>query len=288
MLENAMIEFAYEIEAGGEPFLIAKPFDTRHQTFLGVEIAGGRVLAEIGNQFGGQEALHVRPEGAGPVRLAYRFSEVPGTPPAWLAAPMPTAWLAPSEALAAEIRAIVTATTPEGILRQVIDHTATHFEYGHPDAYLGTGAGAMPALACDLAMGSCVDIHSYAIAALAVFGIPATYLSGAYCEGEAPGVSEPCIPGHCWMESHAGATEDWDIAHVLKFGLPLPVSAMLNPKPGRRIALQAGRGHVFALQGGAVTVDRIHKPVIAAGARAGEILPFSARMTWPHEARSAA
>jgi transglutaminase-like putative cysteine protease len=288
MLSDPSIVLDLLVEADGAAFLYAEPFDTRHQRFLGFEVERGAIEGSVANQFGGQRALLVRPSSKDPVRLRFRFEAVPSMPPAWLKAPMPTSWLAPSAALADEIRAAVAGTSPPEIVNEVVAHAAQRFEYGHPEQHFGTGEDALPALACDLSLGSCVDIHSYTIAALAVFEIPATYLAGVYCEGEASGHSEACIPGHCWMESHAGETLDWDIAHVLKYGLPLPVPAVLNPRPGRRIAIQSGRGHRFDLPTGPILVDRIHKPTISEGDRAGEVLPFTASINWPQSIRSAA
>jgi hypothetical protein len=277
------------VEADGDSFLIAEPFETRHQRFLGFEIAGGELVGLIANQFGGQKALHIRPSTADAVQVNYHFEAAAGVPPAWLAEPMLTSWLRPSADLATEIRPLVTEITRQGILRQVIDHTADRFEYGHPEQYFGEGFEAMPALACDLSMGSFVDIHSYAIAALAVFGIEAIYLAGVYCEGDARGSTEPCVPGHCWMESHAGEALDWGVSDVLNCGLALPVPAALNPKPGRRVALESGRGHRFVLPAGdTVDVDRIHNPVVADGPLLGKILPLSAQITWPQTIRPAA
>jgi Transglutaminase-like superfamily len=135
------------------------------------------------------------------------------------------------------------------------------FTYGVRDVGLADETEAMPALACDTHLGTCVDTHSYAVAAMRAAGIEAAYVSGLFfSEGET--VSEP---GHCWFAVKAdGAPHHWDISHFLKYGLG-PVRSVLNPKPGFRYAMSVGRDLVFEGPEGPVTVSRLSGFNVLAG-----------------------
>jgi hypothetical protein len=148
----------------------------------------------------------------------------------------------PSEALIAQIcQQFHELDLPLRIPR-IIQFIADHFQYGQRESALGDDQAAVPALECGLTSGTCVDMHTVAVASLRALGVKAAYVMGGHV-----GSGKPSSPtGHCWINvRHEGVAHHWDISHHVQYDVRT-ITPDLNPKPGRRFALSIGRGHVFA------------------------------------------
>lgn len=200
-----------------------------------------------------------RPEGQGLPAAAF----VPGASPFERASP----------ALAAQIAALDLAEEPAERCRAVIQFVADHFEYGRRERALGADEAAMPALACGLTPGSCVDMHSMAVAALRAAGIAAAYVIGGHIA-----VGRTQHPtGHCWLNVQApGTPPQWDISHSVQYGLRT-ITPVLNPRPGRRFAMSHGRGLVFDGPDGPVAFPSLSGVHLLTGPLAGTKLPTLGR-----------
>jgi Transglutaminase-like superfamily len=133
----------------------------------------------------------------------------------------------------------------EGIAAIVGDVSA-RFGYGDdPDAARWyDGHDAVPQVAC--AVGNCVDINTYLVAALRSAGYATAYLTCYFFDDDPNRIASGM---HCWVRTeHKGVIQDWDIAHFKKVDRS-DVSAALNPVPGTRVALAFGRDHTYVWQG---------------------------------------
>ena len=240
------------VEAGLE-ILLAAPIDTPEQRVRKIEVTGFDVRhAECLNS--GQPLLRLRQRAgaAGEVRLTF---DEPGPGfPDWAFEPTGGPHETPSSELKRLIEDIapLTLSTPERVER-IIRHIEERFTYGVPEIGLADDLEAMPALACGLHQGTCVDTHSYGVAAFRAAGLRAAYVSGLYFE-EGTKIGRP---GHCWMAVKAeGAPHHWDVSHFLKFGLG-PTLPVYNPKPGIRYAMAIGRDILVEGEAGPVTLGRL-------------------------------
>ncbi len=163
--------------------------------------------------------------------------------------PGTSAFEQPSQALIEQIEIEVPAAPLEVWVPALIQFVADHFNYGARETHLGTGEDSMPALECGLTPGTCVDMHTLAVAALRAIGVPSAYVMGAHiAEGRGYGST-----GHCWLNLKCdGISHHWDISHHVQYGVR-EMTPKLNPKPGRRFALSIGRGPEFVGQDGPVT-----------------------------------
>ncbi len=138
-------------------------------------------------------------------------------------------------------------------MEAIVLDTAARFTYGAvkgPDRWY-TGHDAIPAVAC--AVGDCIDINTYLVAALRTAGYDTAYLTCYFFDDDPNGIAAGM---HCWVRTrHEGLIEDWDIAHFKKAGRA-DVHAALNPVPGLRVTLAHGRDHVYRWNG----LD-IHLPI---------------------------
>jgi transglutaminase-like putative cysteine protease len=140
----------------------------------------------------------------------------------------------------------------------IVADTSARFDYGQvPVAERWYyGQSSVPIIAC--AVGNCIDINTYLVAALRAAGFEASYLTcyffGAQSGGRAEGM-------HCWVRTrHGEVTQDWDIAHFKKAGRS-DVSAMLNPIPGQRFALGYGRDHTYPWRGHMIRLSTPSEPM---------------------------
>ncbi|MEM7720859.1 MAG: transglutaminase-like domain-containing protein [Pseudomonadota bacterium] len=123
-------------------------------------------------------------------------------------------------------------------MQAILNHTATQFDYGHPDERFYEPHDHVPQL-CGLTEGSCVDINIYLLAALRSAGYEAGYITGYFVPDEK---RTWCNDSHCWVVTRLdGVIEEWDIAHCLKLGRR-DVTPGLNPKPGVRVAMAHSMG----------------------------------------------
>lgn len=178
-----------------------------------------------------------------------------------------------SPALAAQIAELDLAADPAERCRAVIQFVADNFDYGRREQALGADETAMPALACGLTPGSCVDMHTAGVAALRAAGIAAAYVIGGHIA-----VGRTQHPtGHCWLNVLApGTPPHWDISHHVQYG-QRTITPVLNPRPGRRFALSHGRGLVFEGPEGKVSVPSLSGVHLLTGPLAGTKLPTLGR-----------
>jgi len=156
----------------------------------------------------------------------------------------------------------------------LIQYVGDHFTYGARETHLGTGEDAMPALECGLTPGTCVDMHTLAVAALRAIGVPAAYVIGVH-------IAEPreqWSTGHCWLNLKCeGVPHHWDISHHVQYGVR-EITPTFNPKPGRRFALSTGRGPEFSGPDGTVSFPSLSGFHGLTGRNAGQRLRTLARI----------
>ena len=254
--------------------LFGIPFDTPEQTVQAIRVNRGTNIGLVRASNSGQMALLIAPDD-GAAEREVRFSDEASAFPQWLFAPTGGAHETPSPNLAALMRSLLPAdANPANRVSAIVRHVDDRFEYGIRDIGLADDTDAMPALACDTHLGTCVDTHSYAVAAMRAADIEAAYVSGIFF----PEGADVSAPGHCWFVVNAkGAPHHWDISHHLKYGLG-PTTPAYNPKPGTRFALTSGRDLVFALGEHHVTAT-ILKGFVDTSRPAGHCLQTSARLT---------
>ena len=203
---------------------------------LGCTVTGGTVqhLTEASS---GQQVLLVTPQAA-EITFRYDYADHPGHYPDAIFHPAPSRHTQAAPALVAEARDLAGEGSDLTRAIRVARGVAEKFVYGHPAAKYYDGFDHVPHLASGLTEGSCVDIHTYLLAAFRGAGIEAGYVTGYFFpEGE------PCTSGHCWAVSRIdGAVQEWDISHFLQIGRR-DVGPSLNPKGGFRLPV----GHSMGL-----------------------------------------
>ena len=188
--------------------------------------------------------------------------------------PGQSAFERPSQALMDQVATEVADAPLQVRVPALIQFIGDHFTYGAREIDLGTGEDAMPALACGLTPGTCVDMHTLAVAALRAIGVPAAYIMGVHI-AEA---REQWSTGHCWLNLKCeGVCHHWDISHHVQYGIR-EITPMLNPKPGRRFALSIGRGHEFVGPDGTVSYPSLSGFHGLTGPSAGQKLRTLARI----------
>ena len=238
----------------GTELLFGLPPDTPEQRVLKVDVSGAEDIHQINALNSPQAALTmVSVEGVSPI-VEITFADEAGSFPEWIFQSTGGAHETPSADLVQLIAGVAPADlAPAQRVERIVHHVEARFTYGVRDVGLGDDVEAMPALACDTHLGTCVDTHSYAVAAMRAAGFPAAYVSGLFFH-EGNNISEP---GHCWFVVDAqGAPHHWDISHFLKYGLG-PVRPVFNPKPGVRFAMSIGRDLVFKGRSGQETFARL-------------------------------
>lgn len=244
--------------------LLALPFDTLEQRFKGFEVEEAAIVGVVTAQGRGQRALRLAARAGARPQVRFEVEEAPGDFPEWIFAGDRGRHETPSD----DLVALMAETAPQRLapaerVTQIVRHVESRFAYGVRDVGLGDDSDEMGALWCDTHLGTCVDTHSYAVAAMRAAGVEAAYVSGVFFK-EGTVQSQP---GHCWFVVRAeDAPHHWDISHHLKYDLG-PVRPLFNPKPGFRFALAAGRDLVFEGAEGPVTFGRLSGfHILAAGA----------------------
>ncbi len=220
------------LEHPGAPFLAPVGLDTPLARAAGLTVKGGE-LTHWTEPTTGQQLARVVPTDA-ELTLTYCYDALPAAYPPAIFDVVPSRYTRAAESLVDEVSGL--GETPEDIARAV----AERFDYGHPDRRFYDGHdNALPALGCERATGSCVDINLYFLAALRAAGITAGYVVGAFFPAEK---GDWCSDMHCWVVTRtSNALQEWDIAHHLKMGRR-DIGSGLNPKPGFRAALSHGLG----------------------------------------------
>lgn len=214
----------------GGPFLAPPGLDSPLSRAAGLTVTGGR-LDHWTEAATGQRLACVTPDG-GPLTLSVAFDGARGAYPEAIFTPVPSRYTRAARSLLDEVSGLGTTA------RDIACAVARRFDYGHPDRRFYDGHDdALPALGCDRAAGSCVDINLYFMAALRAAGIATGYVAGAFFPAEK---GDWCSDMHCWVITRtADGIQEWDIAHHLKSGTR-DIGPGLNPKPGFRAALSHG------------------------------------------------
>jgi hypothetical protein len=228
---------AVEITVQGDQGLVFAPvgLSSPAAECLGCTVTGGTVqhLTEASS---GQQVLLVTPQAA-EITFRYDYAAHPGHYPDAIFHPAPSRHTQPAPALVAE--ALHMAGEGESLTRaiRIARGVAEKFTYGHPTAKYYDGFDHVPHLTA-MTEGSCVDIHTYLLAAFRGAGIEAGYVTGYFFPED-----EPCTSGHCWAVTRVGgAVQEWDISHFLQIGRR-DVGPSLNPKGGFRLPV----GHSMGL-----------------------------------------
>ncbi|MEL7348638.1 MAG: transglutaminase domain-containing protein [Pseudomonadota bacterium] len=218
---------------------------------------GVTILAEA--RSGQRAALMTPPDERAKARVEHVFEAVPGGLSPQAFQPEGTPLAAAAEAMAEDARAIAERAGGglAGIAALVAD-TSARFDYGSvaPEDRWYYGQDAVPPVVC--AIGNCIDINTYLMAALRAAGYEAAYFTCYYFDDDPAGIPSGM---HCWVRTrHDGVTQDWDIAHYKKAGRD-DVAPALNPVPGKRFALAFGRDHHFRWGGIDIQVPTPSRPV---------------------------
>jgi Transglutaminase-like superfamily len=208
----------------------------RETIFSGVEVAG-RVWSSDGRV----EAWHLRLRAGNVARVVHHFDQGgPGLPDAAFAA-RPHRLDTVSPALATQVARVAPHGPVCARAPAIIQWVADRFCYDKGGTSYGDGELAAPALADGPKAGTCVDMHTAAVAALRAAGIEAAYVIGVHV----PEGRDSQRTGHCWINLRAhGVPTHWDISHHVQYGVST-ITPAENPRPGRRFALGHTRAPVF-------------------------------------------
>ncbi|MGQ0529531.1 MAG: transglutaminase-like domain-containing protein [Panacagrimonas sp.] len=224
----------------GTLLALAQPGPMFGLRLSGFESQGLDLLGEAASQ-GSQRALIARVS-AEAISLSLHYAPDPAADEDWLWAMQPNPRYAASPELCQQIRAAVHGMDAAARLQYVMQHVTTVFHYGHGEGRFDDGHGAIPALSCGTTRGSCVDIHTYAVAALQAADIPAAYIAGVFW----PEPKREASSMHCWIKVGGALASAWDLSHDLIAGRR-PV-ADFHALPGTRLPLSAGPGLHFTWQ----------------------------------------
>lgn len=243
----------------GAPVLLApRLVDAFGFRQLGFEVEHGEIIAEITALNSAHGAYLIRPT-ASPRRpvLHYRVEAFDGPPPDWIWQAPQTRYARASDELASFARKLVAGASSEAEAGQrIADHLGEVFWYGHGPGSLMDGRESVPLLTRPT-RGHCLDMHGYGVAACRAVGLQAVYCAGYWFKAGTSRVAGM----HCWFAIKAdGAVIHYDVSHQLK--LPtLPILPGLNPIPGIRVLSGAGKGLMFEIPHGPVSVDHFAKLV---------------------------
>ncbi|WP_416906920.1 MAG: transglutaminase-like domain-containing protein [Polymorphobacter sp.] len=249
------------------------PPETHHQRVLETDFEGATPERVIADRDGRTLAWLLKLNDGATARVRHGFVAHGEGLPATAFVPGASPFERASPALEAQIAALALPPDPPARCRAVIQFVADHFTYGRRETPLGADEPAMPALECGLTPGSCVDMHTLAVAALRAAGLKAAYVIGCHvAEGR---TQHPT--GHCWLNVEAeGTPPHWDISHHVQYG-QRTITPALDPRPGRRFALSHGRGLVFEGPERPVSLPSLSGIHLLTGPRAGTKLPTLGR-----------
>ncbi|MBU6395119.1 MAG: transglutaminase-like domain-containing protein [Sphingomonadales bacterium] len=237
----------------GEMFLLPGPLNLFGLS-SDVAVEGLELLDLLPGSFGPQQAAVVRATCSTP-SARYRWTKAEDDQDhGWLWYPPDHALSRSSPELVHHVSQLVADLDEPRRERAVIAHAASSFRYGHGDDRFTDGTDAVPVLSCGLTQGSCVDIHTYAVAALRSAGLRAAYVAGVFW----PDGETAANDMHCWIATGLDGGRFWDLSHDIVVGRePQPD---LLAKPGRRLPFSIGRGLRFKWRDDVVEISHFALP----------------------------
>jgi transglutaminase-like putative cysteine protease len=219
----------------------------------GIETRHVDVLGEAASDFGAQHAWVARVSGPSP-SITLRYSEAVTFAPDWAWTPPDVALNRPSTELVALAREITSGLEGQTRVYAIMRHVSSVFHYGHGEGRFTDDALAVPALTCGLTRGSCVDIHTYAVAALHASGIDAAYCAGVFWRDGLTTFEDM----HCWIIVGGDTPSVWDISHDLIASRD--VAPNFDSVSGRRFPLALGRSVSYSWGGATWQFSHFAKP----------------------------
>lgn len=255
--------------APGDVLLLPGPVDLFGLT-SSLSLEGLEEIGSAPSNFGPQRAVVARADRSAP-SATYSWQRADADQDAnWLWSPPDHPLVRAAPELAARMKRLAAGLSPSETETAVLAHVASSFRYGHGQGRFTDGADAVPALSCGLMRGSCVDIHTYAVAALSSVGVRAAYVAGVFW----PESEIVAHDMHCWIATLGDRQRFWDVSHDIMAGRE-PQPDFLA-KPGRRLAFSIGRGQRFAWRDGTIEVSHFALPHRLTETGATEV---SARLT---------
>lgn len=154
--------------------LFPLPVDTPEQRVADIRVEGAQSLGPLQAQNSGQQALLLTAEVGAMTKVVVDFAPEEQAFAPWVFVPTGGAHEMPSPELIDLMRRVAPAelTTMERVWR-IVRHVESRFTYGQREVGLGDDTTAIPALECDLHRGTCIDTHTYSVAAFRAAGLEA-------------------------------------------------------------------------------------------------------------------
>jgi len=241
-----------DVEPGDTILLPAPP------TLLGLEasvdLEGMVQIGHAASNFAPQQAIIARATVGQPQAL-YQWRATSDAPaPEWLWSPPEHPLNRAGSDLRHHARQLAKDRPASEAVHAVLRHVAEVFRYGHGGGRFTDGSSSVPLVSCGLTRGTCVDIHTYAVAALRAAGLLASYVAGVFW----PDGESIARDMHCWIVVDGEPTTLWDIAHdLIAARAPLPD---LRARPGTRLPLSIGRGQRYRGHGVDVEISHFATP----------------------------
>ena len=212
-------------------------------------------LDEIPSNFGPQKALVVRTLSRNPsVIYRWTITNEQGLPD-WIWSPPDHPLNRASPELRDYVCGLIDGHSEAIAVRKIMHHVAEVFYYGHGDGRFTDGENEVPLVSCGLTRGTCVDIHTYASAALRAGSVLSAYVAGVFW----PEGKNLTTDMHCWLLVRETPATNWDIAHDL-IALRAPQADLLA-LPGVRFPLSVGRGLKFRYEGSELQISHFALPL---------------------------
>lgn len=235
-------------QEGAVGLLLPVPPRTPHQRLVEWQLPPAWEWRPVRSENHGHEAALVTRASDLSGEMRYRFAEVADAPEPRHYQPYTNRFTALPESLREPLQEIAASPGNEREkVKRLAAYVASRFVYDSTPS-----SGAFPDVACDIKQGNCLDINTVFLSMLHGLGLRSSYDIGYYFKaGE-----KECDGWHCWVSLIAdGVHQDWDIPHVLKFGVGA-LEEGLNPAPGRRVCMSRGRGNRYRV--GEVEVEISH------------------------------